>query len=141
MRMPKVSLDTLTPDQFKIAKGIIATRGKNKGALRASKPKVERHIDHYEHFDLPSGPYDSPVYEPDFDQGCTAYVWRWVAFHVSGIRQHQCLPMCADMDLPGRWSETKELREELDKIVDAIVNETPVNEWQGILTWKQAFGL
>jgi hypothetical protein len=45
------------------------------------------------------------------------------------------------MDLPGRWSETKELRAELDKIVDAIVNQTPVTEWYGIMAWKGLLGV
>ena len=139
-QMPIINLDHLTPEERKIAAGIVATRGQNKGCLRASKPNVERHLDHYKHYDLPSGPYDSPVYEPDRDQGETAYLWRMVAFAVSPIAQHHCMPCTADFDIPGKWSEKRERLDELNALADKIISVIPPRQHHGTIRWGQAFG-
>ena len=139
-QMPIINLDHLTPAERKIAQGIVATRGQNKGRLRASKPKVERHVDHYEHYDLPSGPYESPVYEPDRDQGETAYVWRMVAFAVSPKSQHHCMPCTADFDIPGKWSEKRARLDELDALADKITSVIPARQHYGTIRWVQALG-
>ena len=72
--MPSINLDALTLDEAErsLAEKIIATKGKNKGCLRAAKPS---------------------------NAGDAAYVWRMVAFQVSPIPQHHCLPVCADFDI------------------------------------------
>jgi len=139
-QMPTIGLDHLTPEERKIAQGIVASRGKNKGRLRASKPKVERHIARYEHYDLPSGPYESPVYEPDRDQGETAYVWRMVAFAVSPKSQHHCLPCTAGFDIPGKWSEKRARLDELNALADKIISVIPARQHRGTIRWGQAFG-
>ena len=138
--MPIINLDHLTDSERKIASGIVATRGKNKGRLRASKPKVERHLAGHKHYELDSGPYESPVYEPDRDQGETAYVWRMVAFAVSPKSQHHCMPCTADFDVPGRWSEKRDRLDELNALADKIISVIPARQHHGTIRWGQAFG-
>ena len=134
-QMPIITLDHLTPAERKIAAGIVATRGKNKDRLRASKPKVIR-------TDL--GPKDDGIgyyHNWHIEGGETAYVWRMVAFQVSPKSQHHCMPCTADFDLPGSFSENRALAKELDAIVAKIVDAVPPSEWHGLRRWGQAYGV
>lgn len=141
--MPKIDLDKLRPvlteSEFAIARRIISQQGKNKGLLRASKP---------------------PVTKADPLSGMAAYVWRMVAFMISPVGQHQCMPVTADWDLPiespsrksfddsDRWyaelsrahDARRDLAKELDKLVDKIVDSIPKNEWHGVKRWGYALG-
>jgi len=132
-QMPVISLDHLTPAEREIATGIVATRGKNQGRLRASKPNVERHEAGKDEFGL-------TLYEPDNDQGETAYVWRMVAFAVSPKSQHHCLPCTADFDVPRKWSEKRARLDELNALADKIVSVIPARQHHGTIRWGQAFG-
>lgn len=38
--------------------------------------------------------------------GEAAWVWRMLAFYVSPISKHQCMPMTADFDLPAQYWST-----------------------------------
>ena len=130
--MPLIPLDelrrTLSVEDYRIVTGIVATRGKNKGRLRASKPKVTRRK-------------VGDRVEPDRHEGYTAYVWRMVAFSISPVPAHQCLPCTADFDVPGHWGpEKREVLDYLDGIVDAVVKSVPVAEWHGVRRWGQVFG-
>jgi len=75
MEMPVIDLavlkTVLSPEAYAIAEKCCATRGGEK-RLRATKPK----------------------------DGVAAYVWRHVAFTVSPMPVHQCMPMTADFDIP-----------------------------------------
>lgn len=116
MEMPRIDLDkiqvTVTEKGLEIAKGMVNSRT---GCLRASKPKVERHFAGFNE-------YGSKKYEPDYQQGCTAYVWRMVTFYINPKQQHQCIPCTAEFDLPGSSEESRELAKELDELVDKIVD-------------------
>lgn len=98
--------------------------------IRASKPKLNGQLD------------------PDwYIKSKAAYVWRMVVFMVSKQRQHQCMPVCADFDLPaqdekGKWSCSiaREMAKELDQVVDVIVNAVPKSQWHGISRWGKALG-
>lgn len=129
-QMPEIDLDLLkaklSPAEFKLVQGIVATSGKNKGRLRASKPNVD---------------FNDP------DTGRTAYIWRMVAFHVSPIPQHHCIPCTADFDLViegddvfdrhnKRVAETKRL----DALVDQVVDTIPMRQWHGVIRWGRALG-
>lgn len=106
------------PANFSEADRAIAEACLNKGKLRASKPK----------------------------EGQAAYVWRMLAFYVSPVSQHQCMPITADWDMqnqhfpspkfpPGtRWDDpayraamdahrakVDARRKELDAITDALL--------------------
>jgi hypothetical protein len=144
-QMPEIKLDEisnmLSAEDFELVKGIVATRGKNKGCLRAAKPKVERHIVGIERIETSYGPYDRKIVEPDEAQGKTAYIWRMVAFFVSPLRQHNCMPCTADFDVPGSWGSEKRARlAELDAIVDVVVDTIKASDWHGVRRWGQAFG-
>lgn len=121
-QMPEVDLANLflemTKEEFDITKRLVATRGKNKGLLRASKP---------------------PVSKADPLSGKAAYVWRMVAFMSSPNPAHSCMPVCAEFDLPGERSERKELVKELDALVDKIAATLPVSA--GALSWARGFGI
>jgi len=132
-RMPELNLEAagLTTEEYALAKGIVATRGKNKGCLRASKPKVER-------TDLGPQEPGSFYHNWHIEGGETAYIWRMVAFFISPKHQHQCMPCTADMDLPGDgFKERKALAEELDEVVDKIVDTVPKHQWHGVRRWAR----
>lgn len=131
MSMPSIPLDHLTAEELAIASGIVATKGKNKGLLRASKPKIEYNIIVKE---------GRKLREPTLETGRTAYLWRMVAFHVSPIGQHHCLPILADFDLPGSVEESRQEAKRLNVIVDKIVNAMKKSEWHGIHRWSRALG-
>lgn len=107
----------LTEREYRIANRIL-----NKGNLRASKPTVK-----------PEDP----------ETGIAAYVWRMVAWSVSDDRKHQCMPVCADFDLPGRYGsdERKAAQAEGDLLEDKITKSIPPTQWRGILRWGEAYGL
>ena len=124
MRMPKVDLEKLNgvlePEEFAIARRIVARQGKNKGCLRASKPHVDNNAD--------------PL------SGKAAYVWRMVAFVSSPLGQHSCMPVCADWDLPVPYGdERRAMIKELDVLVDKISAAVPMSA--GAMQWSRALGL
>lgn len=115
------------PVHIKIeGKAILDLLIKKDGTFRASKPKVT----------------EDPI------TGKAAYVWRMAAFMVSPRRQHQCMPMTADFDLPaispetGKWScaEARKMAETLKPIEDAIVSAVDKSDWHGVIRWGQVFG-
>lgn len=127
--MPVIPLDHLDADERAIAERIIATKGKNKGRLRASKPEIE-----YTIIDRDGRKYR----ESTLETGSAAYLWRMVAFVVSPIGQHHCLPMMADMDLPYFTTSREEqtaLRKRLDALADKITNAMDKRSWHGIRRW------
>lgn len=137
-QMPKLDFlkDILTDDEYELARGIVATRGKNKACLRASKPKVER-------IDLGVDPTDPHGFYHlwHIENGETAYIWRMVAFYTSPKSQHHCMPIMADFDLNGHTNDARmALAKRLDKIVDKIVNQIPKEQWYGVGRWGRAFG-
>lgn len=125
MSMPEVNREvlsylskTFTEEERSILDVII----KKNGEVRASKPKVVDDV-----------------------SGKAAYVWRMVVFLVSSKRQHQCMPVCADFDLPaydenGKWScsKAREMSKKLKPVEDAIVSSIPKSQWYGVRRWKNA---
>ena len=105
-----------------IAERLLATRGPDKGCLRASKP---------------------PVRKDDPDSGIAAYAWRMVVFAVSDVPAHQCMPVCAEFDLPGRYGtpERDEARSVGDRIENAVIDSIPKEQWAGVIRWGLAYGM
>lgn len=99
---------------------IIAHKGKNAGALRASKP--------------------------DHASGDSQYIWRMVAFTLSRDPKHWHMPICADLDIDvpiGVMSRSKyrtERAKHLDKIVDKVCDSIPKEQWYGVIRWKSLLG-
>jgi hypothetical protein len=130
MNMPKLNMNAidynnLSQEEVTILNMII----KKDGSLKAAKPKAKKHDD------------------PD-TMGKAQYVWRMVCFTVSPKRQHQCMPVTANFDLPaydenGKWScaVSRIMEKKLDKLVDFIVSYIPKTEWHSIHRWGRAFGM
>ena len=127
--MPTIDIDRLTdPFARELAREIV----KRDGTLYASKPKNA------------SGP--------------AKYVWRMVAFSVSPVSQHHCMPVCADFDIsntdvgfpaeldwdhPDRraaYDRRRLMTKVLDRVADAIIMTVPVREHHGTKRWARAFG-
>jgi hypothetical protein len=132
-QMPKIDLTALnfSAVDYELVRGIVNSRT---GELRASKPELPDKVKMNGHYDY--------LTEADARKGMTAYIWRMVAFEISPHSQHQCMPICADFDLPhcGGYDERRELSKHLDEIVKAIVDKVPMSEWHGIIRWGNAFG-
>lgn len=121
--MPRINIDSIafrSEYERELVGKIIATKGANKGRLRASKP----------------------------GKGNAAYVWRMVAFQISPISAHHCMPVCADFDIEvpdcltdstDRYHFRRNLANKLSNLVDRIVNTVPATEWHGIRRWSTAF--
>ena len=114
---------------------------KKNGYLRSSKPAIKYQIVKRPMY----GRVGNPVVdyrENDLLDAKSAYVWRMVVFAVSDNPQHQCVPVCADMDLPIEdHNERRALCKTLDALADRIVNLFPPTEWAGTIRWGQAYGL
>lgn len=138
MKMPKIDLSkcNLTSEEYKLCQGIINSRT---GELRASKPPVPRMVQSKEVDQYGIHNYDY-ANETDADQGRTAYIWRMVAFMVSPISAHHCMPCTADFDVPGHYDERREEAKRLDLIVDKIVDSISPREWHGVARWAGLIG-
>lgn len=135
--MPKIDIHAcgLEVGEWLLAQGILNSRT---GELRASKPPVPRKVLTGKD-NIGIGLYDYKN-EVDANSGRTAYIWRMVAFQVSPISQHQCMPVTADFDLPGDFDKRREEAKALDAIVEKIVNSIPPSQWYGVARWGRALG-
>ena len=94
---------------------IVAAITKRDGSLRASKPMKAT--------------------------GDAKYVWRMVAFSISPVTKHQCIPTTADFDIEiDDYRARMDRVKSLDKVVDAILATVPKTEWHGVQRWARAFG-
>jgi len=97
-------------NEAKIRERITATRGKNKGKLRASMSSCFN----------------------DNDEARAYYVWRLARFHGGA---DMTMPMMADLALRG-----DPFKPELDKLADAVAKETFGTDLAGALRWGRALG-
>ncbi len=142
---PKIDLNAidLTADERELADRILATRGVNKGKLRASKPKIKYHTG-YRTTTLSSGrEITTKTRTPEEVTGKAAYLWRMVAFEVSPDRRHSCMPVMAFCDLPDRESreERCELENELNALAAKICDTIHPADRHGLKRWASAFGV
>ncbi len=119
--------------------------------MRRTKPKIKETIYRKNLTNWHNGEYDFKTYYPndrvdnaryrenDYIDGCAAYVWRMLAFY-TGINNH--MPVLADCDIPVRLDEPeeyrKQLKNELDSLVDCILAKMPNNELHGLNSWARA---
>lgn len=124
--MPTINVDKVrndAPQPLGPMEDMILNLIQKNGVLKASKPKATKK-------------QSDPMLI-----GQAAYVWRMVAFQISPNPQHQCMPVCADFDIPVRnYDERREITKRLDILVDRIMNTVPVTQWHGILRWGGALG-
>lgn len=139
--MPFINLElleqNLLPEDFELVKGIVATRGKNKGQLRASKPSLPKKIKVPNPNENSLFPYSwGYADEVGNKAGKTAYLWRQVVFFISPIPAHQCIPTFDFCDLPVLpKEELQELEDYLHKLADKVVDTVPLGEQHGVLRW------
>lgn len=130
--MPAIDLGAveLTAGERQIAERIL-----NGGRLRASKPKIE--------YSIGLSKYGTKIRKPDEIGGKAAYLWRMVAFSISPIAQHHCMPCMAFCDLPERENreDRRALEVELDALAKKIVDSVPKTAWHGVRRWANAFGI
>lgn len=139
--MPKIDLEALeaklTAEEFGIVKGIVNTKT---GELRASKPSLPKKVK------VASDNAYGYTYEykdaADATKGMTAYVWRMVAFSISPVAQHQCMPCMAFCDLPGTASREERiaLEKRMDALAEVVVRSVPITHQHGTLRWAKALG-
>lgn len=91
--MPEIPTSHLSEEERDLVDGIIASRGKNAGRLRASKPNK------------------APA--------AVQYIWRMVAFYTSPMTRHNHSPIMAEYWL-GEDDEVDELDRIVDKVVDKM---------------------
>jgi hypothetical protein len=136
---PVLNLDSLelNDDERKLANMIVANQGKNKGRLRAAKPKID-----YEFYTHEGIRYRVPTY----DTGRAAFVWRMVAFFISNNYQHHSMPIMADCDLPirfdnpNRHDDRNKMAKELTDLADKITKCVPLTQQTGTMRWARALG-
>jgi hypothetical protein len=117
----------LSPEDMKVAKQAIVSRGQNKGRLKASSPKQP--------YKLPKGKRN--------DQGVAYYAWRIAALLVSPRGEHHCIPFSADFYLDGDSEgydrdRVKAERARGDKIAEALVSCVPLEDHHGTKRWSRA---
>ncbi len=119
-RMPRINVEDLglSDADKEIVRGIINTRT---GCLRASAPET---------------------YPCTDERGLTYYVWRMVAFSVSPIAAHQCMPCTVGMYFASRCGtpERKALEARGNAIEKAVTYSIPMHQWAGIIRWGQVYG-
>jgi heme exporter protein D len=128
--MPKIDLTAvaMTAEERQIAERIL-----NKGALRASKPAIA-----YTTYVNERG---LKLRQPDDIGGKAAYVWRMVAFTLSPVAKHHCMPCTADFDLPERdYQLRRQMAKQLDTLVDRIIASVPKSQQHGTMRWARALG-
>lgn len=111
--------EKLTAEEMNIVQRAL----KSDSSLRASKPKIKYHK-------VGKDKYGLDIYEPDYYEGCGAYVWRMLVFQISSKPQHQCMPVMAFADVPrytpdGRKMSDEEhegLRKKLDALTDKVLD-------------------
>jgi hypothetical protein len=133
--MPEINLTSfigkVENEDLLVIAGIVQHKGKNKGKLRRSKPK-----------------YDSK--NQDRIKAISAYVWRMVAFYVSPIGQHHCMPVMADSYLPdpvdengkvlsfrddGWYDAHRAMIKKYDELADLVVDSIPPEKRYGVHRW------
>lgn len=135
MDMPKIDLEALraalSADDYELVAGIVNPKT---GALRASKPPLPRRVATADGYDYATA--------ADGRKGMTAYVWRMVAFLISPIAAHHCMPVMAFCDLPGEYGDDQRaLMRRLDALADTVVDTVKTSEWHGVRRWAQVYGL
>lgn len=137
--MPKIDFNKITSEKaLEVAKAIC----KKDGTLYSTKPKKAN--------------------------GLEQYMWRIVAFTISPVAAHQCIPVMCDFDLYN-WMEENlpdvvkydrkihkniseintaykkvndpEFKQWLKDIENQIINTVPKEMWYGTKRWAKAFGV
>jgi hypothetical protein len=115
--MPRIDLrllhQVLEPDDYRIVRRICDPKT---WCVKRTRPKI---------------------FDNDAESRYVSYVWRMVAFTVSPIHDHHCLPVTAYFYLPK--DADKELVQRLDALVDKVTSTVPKDQWYGILRWRSLY--
>ena len=66
------------------------------------------------------------------------YVWRELAFIMSPISAHHCMPVCNDFNLEYSYGDIRRSEQQkwLNSIVDKIYKTIPIEQLHGLNRWK-----
>ena len=129
--MPAIDLEALkaklSPEDFKLAKLAVCSRGANKGRLKASSPKQ---------------PYKVAPGKRN-DQGVAYYAWRIAALQISPRGEHHCIPFSASfyLDCDSEGYSNERVKVEMargNQIAEAIVTCVPLEQHHGSRRWVRA---
>jgi len=98
--------------------------------LPAADMALVRRIAHAKTWELRSS---RPRIDTD-DSRYAAYIWRMVAFQVSRNSIHHCMPTTCFWWLPK--GTDKATMQRLNRIVDAVLDTVPQDEWWGVKAWS-----
>ena len=145
-----LSICNLTPLEMSIAK--VAIKGEKEiGFLRASKPKEQKKTVIDESYKSATESeyiikHPQPnLYATEEERikalGC--YVWRELAFIMSPIAAHHCMPVCNDFNLEYKYSDPrrKEQYNFCNGIVNKIFKTVKKESCYGLKRWARVFGL
>lgn len=132
---PKIDLDALNlpAEDLELVKGIVNPRT---GELRATCPPRPKKV----RVEVPDSMFGYEFHyrnEDDARKGCTAYIWRMVAFYVSTDAKLSCMPVTASFWLP---TSDRELEKRMNAIADAVVDTIPRRQHYGLNRWAKALG-
>jgi hypothetical protein len=129
--MPLINPALFSGEELELVSGIVSHQGKNKGRLRASKPKLE-----WEAYEKDG----RKLRRPTLKTGSVAFLWRMVAFAISPVYKHHCLPIMADFDLPYSYGtpEYKALRDRLQALADKVEASILPGQRHGTVRWARA---
>ena len=151
-RMPEIDLTKCNLNETEMMIAKIAIKGEKEiGYLRASKPAEQKHtiIDSEwtpSYASELSQPYkhhkNKYATEEERIKAFGCYVWRELAFIMSPISTHHCMPVCNDFNLEYTSGDPrrKEQHKWLNSIVDRISKTVPVHQLHGLRRWKGVFG-
>jgi|GEM_PF-6558726 len=93
-------------------------------------------------------------------EGCANYVWRMLCFDCAGFAPHNCMPVCASMEVMEGYNaeygrvdrndhEACELRRDneqnmldmLDELTKRAESALPIRSFKGILQWGKVLGI
>ena len=117
----------------RIVRAAFASRGKNKGRIRESKP--------FDSSECREGADDAEF------KGCANYFWRMLAFDCIGYGKHVCMPVTAEWDYSAACRGREDRRElvkvmtvVMDYLVTRVVRVLPLEARGGVVRWGRALG-
>lgn len=155
-KMPELDLSicNLTAEELNIAK--YAIKGdKLKGTLRASKPKEQKHSIRIEPEFSPEKQYlkdiskfkhthkNAYATEDERSKALGIYVWRELAFVISPISSHHCMPICNDFNLEYDYGDERRKQQMnfCNNIVNKILKTIRPESCHGLKRWAKALGM
>lgn len=118
----------------RIVSAAFASRGKNKGRIRESKP--------FDSAECREGADDAEF------KGTANYFWRMLAFDCIGYGKNACMPVTAEFDYcaairgrDDRREVTRVMTTVMDYLVTRVTRVLPIELRGGVVRWGRALGM